>query len=408
MTQARREVLQHLGFSDDVHAGLWIDKMLPLQTHKVNKALNTNEVKTARGQHIQRLLRIKIPNAYREAFERSEEHHRHSGHTMAIASVNGRMVIGIGNKGPMEIGLTLHHTWGVPYIPGSALKGIAAATAHRLIEDDSWRGPGKDALPGESYKTLFGVLAEQGKVVFHDALWKPRGQSLPLAPDVMTVHHADYYQGDPNQPPPPSDTDSPNPISFVSATGQYLVALQGPRELCQAALTLLKIGLEELGIGTKTNAGYGRLKLEEIPWTAPTPDVWFEARYGAHTQDLSPKDAYNKVLELIDKPPTIPQDLNPQTCMHLLATALENALQHANSLADGDTDNAAAALEAQLDALKAQKPPKKDKKKLKAWKKESEKLQRRIDGAKASAKGNQRRLDEVKSVKDWLLKHTMA
>lgn len=40
-----------------------------------------------------------------------------------------RFVIGLGNKGALEIGLTFHRVYGFPIIPGTALKGLARAAA---------------------------------------------------------------------------------------------------------------------------------------------------------------------------------------------------------------------------------------------------------------------------------------
>ena len=65
-------------------------------------------------------------------------------------------------------------------------------------------------------------------MTFHDALWIPDGDRLPLDLDVMTVHHPDYYQG--KDDAPPADWDSPNPVAFVSAHGKYLLRSTGPEE----------------------------------------------------------------------------------------------------------------------------------------------------------------------------------
>lgn len=40
-----------------------------------------------------------------------------------------RFIVGLGDKGALEAGLTFHRTYGFPIIPGSALKGLARATA---------------------------------------------------------------------------------------------------------------------------------------------------------------------------------------------------------------------------------------------------------------------------------------
>jgi CRISPR type III-B/RAMP module RAMP protein Cmr6 len=175
------------------------------------------------------------------------------------------MIIGLGQKGPVEAGLALEHTWGVPMIPGSALKGLTMAAAHLLLEDEAWRKPqGDQKEPGTSLATLAGTIKHIGEVIFHDAWWIPEGEKLPIHPDVMTVHHADYY---PNGEVSPSDMDNPNPVPFASVTGKYLVVVEktSPKvedELLDAALYILKLGLDHLGIGAKTNAGYGRMTLE--------------------------------------------------------------------------------------------------------------------------------------------------
>jgi len=112
------------------------------------------------------------------------------------------------------------------------------------------------------YDHLFGSTDERGAVTFFDAWWWPTSENavIPIHQDVMTVHHQDYYQG--KSECPPSDVDDPVPVAFASVTGSYLVGVEGDPGWCDVALRLLKLGLSELGIGAKTNAGYGRVRLE--------------------------------------------------------------------------------------------------------------------------------------------------
>ncbi|MCB9694480.1 MAG: type III-B CRISPR module RAMP protein Cmr6 [Alphaproteobacteria bacterium] len=178
------------------------------------------------------------------------------------------MIVGLGGKGVSEVGITLHHTWGVPVLPGSSLKGIAALGARRFLE--GWEGrPHPDAVRAEGptpYDALFGDVEEQGAVVFHDAWMVPTPDDKnPIHRDVMTVHHPDYYQDGEE----PADTESPIPVPFVSASGSWLVALELAPGLdpeahgawLEAAWTALRLGLDRHGIGSKTNAGYGRFDL---------------------------------------------------------------------------------------------------------------------------------------------------
>lgn len=51
-------------------------------------------------------------------------------------SPDWRFVVGLGDKGALEVGLTFHRVYGFPIIPGSALKGVARAAALWEIADE--------------------------------------------------------------------------------------------------------------------------------------------------------------------------------------------------------------------------------------------------------------------------------
>lgn len=394
--EARRNALKHLSFQDTIHAGLWIDKMLPAQNEQ-----DGDEGKGDKGRHIQKLSDVKIPAGYREAFERWKADHEAAGHALVEAKVQGRMVIGIGQKGPLEVGLTLNHTWGVPYIPGSALKGIAAATASKLLQDPAWLGP-KDSSSsteaGESYQHMFGLVSQKGRVVFHDAWWIPSGECLPLEPDVMTVHHAAYYQQD----APPSDTDSPNPVSFVSVTGSYLIVLEGEFEWCEAAADILRIGAEDLGVGAKTRAGYGRLTLGAVQKSRAQE----QAEWLAGFPNATGAESYKTVLAVLAKThkgAPAPAWMSADEQSALLRARLAAAVSHAEELlAGGDTEeDPAAALKAELDAHLAAKPKDKKGDEFKKWDKKKSKLENQFQGAQGQSKGTSRKTDEAQRVLDW-------
>lgn len=173
------------------------------------------------------------------------------------ARATSRMVVGLGGKGLLEAGLTLHHTYGVPYLPGSALKGLASSFAAQKL-GGAW------AKGGEAHTALFGTTEASGLVVFHDALLQPNpNQRKPLLPDVLTVHHPDYYQDGGKLPP--ADWDSPNPVPFltVSPNTSFKLALTGPEgDWLKAAWEILGWALRDYGVGGKTSAGYGRLKVD--------------------------------------------------------------------------------------------------------------------------------------------------
>lgn len=203
-----------------------------------------------------------------------------------------RLLVGHGNPSGSEVGLTLHHTWGVPMIPGSAIKGVLA---HHIAEhygdrDDperkAWAGVLYDeariqAGPGDHYRTIFGAPASReepegasrGKLVFHDALYVPgsTADDKPLARDVLTVHNKKYYDAKGNHFP--NDYDDPNPVAFLTVRpgARFCFVIEGEAEWLDIAESLLREALDESGVGGKTSLGYGRFRRVERATPQPQP-----------------------------------------------------------------------------------------------------------------------------------------
>jgi CRISPR-associated protein Cmr6 len=268
LLQGRRDALRDLACRSTTHAGLWLDRYLTRQTSGEQgiSSEQKTEAQQARRKLILEASGIKLPEGYPQAFETWKESFDPGRSVFDAARARGRMVVGLGAKGALEAGLTLHRTWGVPYIPGSSLKGIAAMAADAFFEDPRWkrRFDTSKARPDErnAWDALFGDPEEMGAVLFHDAWLLPTSRYPYLHLDVMTVHHADYYAGKSESA---GDDEDPNPVPFASVTGEFLVvveALPGVSEdWLRAAWEALRLGLDRHGIGGKTNAGYGRLSL---------------------------------------------------------------------------------------------------------------------------------------------------
>jgi len=246
------------------NAGLWLEKCLR----------DLEVAGPGKQEHFDLLIaRATVSGEYRRFFERwrSAVESLEPCTRTAEATASGRMVVGLGAESVLETSISLHRTYGMPYIPGSALKGLAAAAAHKHLEDPAWKKAGEGKKIGDSHRILFGDQESSGYVTFHDALWIPEvDEKLPLDLDVMTVHHPEYYQGKDDRPP--ADWDSPTPVAFVSARGRYLVAVTGPEEWVKAAMEILIGALEKDGIGAKTAAGYGRMTL--VPKREPEKPNW--------------------------------------------------------------------------------------------------------------------------------------
>jgi CRISPR-associated protein Cmr6 len=230
------------------NAGLWLDKCILTQ--------DKND-KEARSKFVNEVSGMDAPENYRMFYARWEkmlDDYKQAGYAVERreAKVRGRMVLGTGSESVLETAVTLHRTYGVPYIPGSALKGLAANFARQYC-GNAW------SETRQNYKTVFGETDKSGCVIFFDAMCKA-SSGLTLHTDVLTPHHRDYYM---KSNIPPADWDDPNPVHFLSATGTYLIALaasEGGDDWICSVLEILRNALGEMGIGAKTSSGYGRMK----------------------------------------------------------------------------------------------------------------------------------------------------
>jgi len=234
-----------------------------------------------------------LRSIYAEAFERRDRSFASDQPCQSERlSTASRLVVGLGSENILETGLRLHHTYGVPIIPGSALKGLAShycdeVWGQRHLHDEAAlenkqfrrkRDKGDDE--GDYHRLLFGTTEDGGVITFHDAWIVP--QSLTngaLRLDVMTPHHPKWQTNE----APPTDFDSPVPVSFLSVAGTFDVRLSwsGPADVSQdqaeawtkLAMQLLQEALAEWGVGGKTSSGYGRLIAaangRQSPPTAP-------------------------------------------------------------------------------------------------------------------------------------------
>lgn len=237
----RRDCLAQVHIRRTTNASLWLHKFIRDQESGGE----------SRRLLVQETAGIPQPEFYLSWFNRWKKSLEECGARCREAEVIGRMVIGLGEDSVLETSITLHHTLGVPYIPGTALKGLATAFARQQLGDDWSVGQINGA-----YSIMFGNTDNEGYVTFFDAM--PLPNKSELLPDVITVHHVEYYN---DGTLPPADWDSPNPVPFLSANGRYLLALLGPEEWVEAAFDILTYALETYGAGAKTSSGYGRLKV---------------------------------------------------------------------------------------------------------------------------------------------------
>jgi CRISPR-associated protein Cmr6 len=261
MTLARRRDLGQLEQQVD-HAGLALERYLTQHDdqHKAAQELiaQISELEPGTAQ-------------YELAFERWKA--ALQGSLLWSVTAQSSLAVGLGNATPLENGLSIHKTYGTPFLPGSALKGLAK----RVAMAQNW--------PAEAMAVLFGEAptgktpdadgfggGSAGQIVFWDAWFDPEGaQKTPFQRDTTTVHHQKYYGGG-DQQPWPTDFDDPNPVAWLSVQPgtRFCMAISSipagdeMQDWRYLAAELLNYGLTQRGLGGKTNAGYGFFDVEQL------------------------------------------------------------------------------------------------------------------------------------------------
>jgi len=234
--------------------GLWLDRFLTVNPQE-------NWEITQDAKHRQRLMQLTKQREWQQqvqeqldALQKRYEamlrwHKQRDFVTRCIeAKPVWRFVVGLGAAHVLETGITLHRIFGLPIIPGSALKGAARAYA-RLVEGKPEDDPELIAV--------FGMTEQAGSVIFFDAI-PLKVPNFQL--DIMNPHYPNYYRAPEKNPP--ADWESPNPVFFLTVTEtpyRFVIASRSEQgnHLLDLAEEWLKGALRELGIGAKTSADYG-------------------------------------------------------------------------------------------------------------------------------------------------------
>ena len=224
------------------------------------------------GQHRGTFSQGFKPRGYEEYYRRFLHAAQHAGPGRILTlESRGRSLVGLGLETPLENSLATHHTYGVPVLSGSAMKGLTSSFARKRYE--GWQ-PEEPASP---HRRLFGYapspghqkaqteLGAAGLITFHDAL--PQPGKWQIHREVMTTHHSGYYMKEKGAPP--ADWDEPVPVPFLSASGTFTLVLHAAAQpdteaALDAATQLLTAALMEEGIGAKTTSGYGRFEVTDV------------------------------------------------------------------------------------------------------------------------------------------------
>lgn len=257
MIQSRRAaVADAFDRAPSPHPGLLLDRGLPEQGGGEGRDVHP------KARHLAHVASCTAGSLYADAYTAWREAlHARPRVCAAEMEVSDGLIVGLAGRNVLEAGITLHHTYGVPLIPGSGLKGLARHHLAALHTHDAVASSARLEQLDAHNAVLFGVHDNAGHTTYFDA-WYVSGSApndQPFALDTITVHHPRYYTGGTNRRAP-SDFDDPNPVGFVRARGRYLIAVDGPTLLwARFALDLVVQALVSAGAGGKTASGYGRL-----------------------------------------------------------------------------------------------------------------------------------------------------
>jgi CRISPR-associated protein Cmr6 len=180
---------------------------------------------------------------------------------------------GLGLEHPLENGFAFLSPYGLPYLPGSGIKGVLRQAARELASGDwedsqGWTFDAIDALFGKEEA----VDAQRGALCFWDVIPSVRGNDLKI--EVMTPHQGHYYQRGES----PHESGQPNPILFltlpagagfrfhVACDVAFLSRVRPELVASDQWKILLKVSFEHafawLGFGAKTAVGYGAMEVD--------------------------------------------------------------------------------------------------------------------------------------------------
>ncbi len=268
------------------HPGLWLDRMLAEPAHeKKQEWLGRRQLYLTAVKALAPSASPPAVQAYRPIFEAwkvaMEQPEPGIARYFLPVEARSRILLHPASNGTVTEGsILLHHTYGVPYLPGSALKGVLRSRLDRFFAVPDVRDLTSELL-GDLQRSASETGGAEGEasglaslVDFYDALWIPEaptgaeGDWSPLALDIVNPHHPDYYTGGGNSRRPPSDMDEPVPVHRLSLTpkARFLIVAEAPDApelapwLSWLLNEVLAPALVEDGIGAWTSAGYGRLE----------------------------------------------------------------------------------------------------------------------------------------------------
>ncbi|MGC9081176.1 type III-B CRISPR module RAMP protein Cmr6 [Sulfurihydrogenibium sp.] len=253
---------------------LLLDKYIPFyKTNNKNKGIfDLKETKDFAFNNLQNPNIQKICNNLLETIKSYQKMITNETFSLTTKS---RLIVGLGTTSVLEVSIRLHHIYGIPYIPSSAIKGILRAynilkivnfdmNQYKKVEEEieSIKEVEKKDLNKLNQKEiivkLFGNQNFQGELIVLDAY--PENCQV-FEKDIINVHFKDYYQ----DKKAPQENHQLTPITFLTLKKGTKFNFYFKNSDLYKSLTKrdLKEDLKEatkyLGLGAKSSLGYGVL-----------------------------------------------------------------------------------------------------------------------------------------------------
>ena len=197
------------------------------------------------------------------------------------ASAVAPFTTGLGNAHPLENGFAFLNPYGLPYLPGSGVKGVLRQSARELADhlwgdDQGWTLATIDTLfgkTGDDTDAQGNAILQRGALSFWDVLPQIAGDALQV--EVMTPHQTHYYQNGDS----PHESGQPNPINFLTVPpgSKFVFHVQcdlpmlarlapalAQQDRWQYLMTAALVhAFQWLGFGAKTAVGYGAMREDD-------------------------------------------------------------------------------------------------------------------------------------------------
>lgn len=269
----------------DPNAGLLIQRGLRVWD-------TTDKAKADKKDLIEVIANTKPSDLYQLAFDRwLLQTQQKEAFATVPAAIDGRLMTGLALGGTLETGVATQHSYGMPMLAGSAVKGAVRAYAENLFSQKDAEGQvilekdskgiertAIDPVMKPILDILFGAdenaeQANAGYLIWHDAWLIPAltkegkysssDDAQPFAEEIVTVHHQQYY-ADKTGKVEALDMEAPVPNQQLAVQGSFYFAVEGKnKQWLDFAKQLLENMLHQFGMGAKGAAGYGYFKVDQ-------------------------------------------------------------------------------------------------------------------------------------------------